>query len=127
MLAVVLLAFALRVYHLDAQSLWRDEVDAIRYSSGSLGYLLSVLPQEGHNGPLYFAALRLWRALTGDSEFSLRYFSTVGGVLMVALTYQVARQFRLARAVGVIAALLAAASPYLIWYSQEAKMYTWLA
>ncbi len=127
MLVIVLLAFALRVYHLDAQSLWRDEVDAIRYSNGSLGYLLSVLPQEGHNGPLYFAVLQLWRALTGDSEFTLRYFSTIGGVLMVALTYQAARQFRLARAVGVIAALLAATSPYLIWYSQEAKMYTWLA
>jgi len=124
--AIALLAFALRVYHLDAQSLWRDEVDAIRYSGGSPGYLLSVLAQAGHNGPLYFVFLRLWRALTGDSEFALRYFSTIGGVLAVALTYQAARQLRLARAVGVIAALLMAASPYLVWYSQEAKMYTWL-
>ncbi len=127
LLAIVLLAFALRVYHLDAQSLWRDEVDAIRYSSGSPGYLLSILPQQGHNGPLYFFVLRFWRALTGNSEFALRYFSTVAGVLMAALTYQAARQFQLARAVGVIAALLTATSPYLLWYSQEAKMYTWLA
>ena len=127
LLAIVLLAFVLRVYHLNAQSLWRDEVDAIRYSGGTFRYLLSILSQKGHNGPLYFVVLRLWRALTGDSEFALRYFSTVGGVLMVALSYQTARALRFTRAAGVIAALLAAGSPYLIWYSQEAKMYTWLA
>ncbi len=124
--AIVLLAFALRVCCLDAQSLWRDEVDAIRYSSGSLGHLLSVLAQAGHNGPLYFVFLHFWRALIGNSEFALRYFSTAGGVLAVALTYQTARQLRLARVVGLMAALLVATSPYLIWYSQEAKMYTWL-
>ena len=126
MLGVLLAAFALRVFHLDYQSLWRDEVDAIRYSGGSFLSLLTILTQKGHNGPLYFVFLRGWRILTGDTEFALRYFSVVGGVLMIALAYQAGRQLRLGRAISVIAALLIATSPYLLWYSQEAKMYTWL-
>ena len=128
-----LVAFALRIYHLNFQSLWRDEVDAIRFSSPpfltleSVHNILGVLTQTGHNGPLYFVALRGWRTLTGDSEFALRYFSLLGGVLMVALTYQAARRLKLGPSVAMVAALLVGTSPYALWYSQEAKMYTWLA
>jgi mannosyltransferase len=133
MAGLVLTAFVLRLYHLDYQSLWRDEVDAIRFSSDSflnldsLGSILAVLTRAGHNGPLYFILLRGWRALSGDSAFALRYFSLLAGVVMVPLTYQLARRLRLGNMVGGIAALLVATSPYLLWYSQEAKMYTWLA
>ena len=131
-LALLLGAFGLRIYHLDYQSLWRDEVDAIRFSDQSFLRLdspagvVDTLTQPGHNGPLYFIGLHGWRQLTGDSEFALRYASLVAGVLMVALTGRAARQLGLGRGVAFIAALLVAGSPYLIWYSQEAKMYTWL-
>ena len=132
LLGLILVAFALRAYNLDFQSLWRDEVDAIRFSSPpflaleSVQNIVGVLTQTGHNGPLYFVALRGWRTLSGDSEFALRYASLLGGVLMVALTYQAARRLRLGPSVALIAALLVATSPYALWYSQEAKMYTWL-
>ena len=133
LLLLLLFAFAWRSYRLDFQSLWRDEVDAIRFSSepflsfASFEGLTAGLTRPGHNGPLYFVWLRGWRWLTGDSEFALRYFSVVAGVLLVALIYQVARRLALGRAAALLAALLAATSPYLLWYSQEAKMYTWLA
>ncbi len=127
LLAIVLFAFALRVYHLNAQPLWRDEVDAIRFSSESLLNLLRMLTRVGHNGPLYFVLLRVWRNLTGDSEFALRYLSVAGGVLMVPLTYKIGRRFKLPSVAALMATLLVATSPYLHWYSQEAKMYTWLA
>lgn len=124
--SLLLLAFALRVYHLDYQSLWRDEVDAIRFSSWSLIDLVQGLVQRGHNGPLYFLVLRGWRALTGNSEFALRYFSVLGGILNIPLTYQVGRCLGTTKFTAGLAVILMATSPYLIWYSQEAKMYTWL-
>lgn len=124
---LILLAYALRVYGLGYQSLWRDEVDAIRFSSGGIADLWQMLPQPGHNGPLYFIILQGWRALTGDSEFALRYGSVAGGVLAVALIYRVGRQFGWGKNGSLLAATLAATSPYLIWYSQEAKMYSWLS
>lgn len=127
LLALSLIAFALRVPGLSQQSLWRDEVDAIVFSSGSLPELVQALARPGHNGPLYFVILRGWRALTGDTEFALRFFSAAWGVLLVPLVYALARRLGLNRRVGLTAALLATTAPYLVWYSQEAKMYTLLA
>ncbi|MFQ5578611.1 MAG: hypothetical protein ACE5G8_16660, partial [Anaerolineae bacterium] len=89
--------------------------------------LLKMMARPGHNGPLYFVVMRGWRAATGDTEFALRYFSVAGGVLMAALTFRVGRKFGLGRGGATVAVALIATSPYLVWYSQEAKMYTWLA
>lgn len=126
LLALCLLAFALRVGGLTFQSLWRDEVDAIRFSGWPLPDLLAGLTRVGHNGPLYFILLRPWRTATGDSEFALRYPAAVLGVLAVPLGYHLARRLGFSRRVGVILALFLTTSPYLVWYGQEAKMYTLL-
>ena len=123
LLSLTGVAFLLRIATLSSQSLWRDEVDAIRFSSWPLRALLTGLFQTGHNGPLYFLLLRSWRNLTGDSEFALRFPSAVFGTLMVPLGYVLARQMGFSRRSGLLVSLLLATSPYLIWYGQEAKMY----
>lgn len=120
---VVLLAFGLRAWHLDFQSLWRDETDALRFSQAPLTELLGNLTRPGWNGPLYFILLRGWLALGGESEFAARYSSLILGVLAVPLTWVVGRRMA-GRATGAIGAALVALSPYLVWYSQELKMYT---
>ena len=126
LLAVTWLAFVLRVIHLDRQSLWRDEVDAIRFSSWSLPELAAGLFQAGHNGPLFFLLLRPWRAVVGDSEFALRYPSALLGTLVIPLGFKLARQLGFSRRAGLVLGLLLATSPYLVWYGQEAKMYSLL-
>jgi mannosyltransferase len=119
------LAFALRVMGLDFQSLWRDEVDAVRFASKPLSGLLHTFVEPGQNGPLYYLLLRPWLELAGDGEFALRFFSIIFGVLAVPLFYRLARRlFPRLSTIALLAALLAATSPYLIWYSQEGKMYT---
>jgi mannosyltransferase len=75
------------------------------------------------NGPLYFFLLRGWIALTGTTEYALRFFSLLFGVLCVPLSYVLGRQL-FDRQSGLLAAVMVAVSPYLIWYSQEVKMYT---
>jgi uncharacterized membrane protein len=126
MLFLTWVAFLLRVALLAQQSLWRDEVDAIRFSAWSLPELVTGLFQQGHNGPLFFILLRFWRNLSGDSEFALRYPSAVLGVLTIPLGFVLARQLGLSRRVGLLVGLLLTTSPYLVWYSQEAKMYALL-
>ena len=121
--ALVLTAFALRAYHLDFQSLWRDEVDAIAFATRALPRLLSTFTAPKENAPLYFLLLRPWIALAGDSEFSVRFFSLAFGVLAIPLAYALGRRW-LSPLGSMLGALLMAFSPYLIWYSQEAKMYT---
>jgi mannosyltransferase len=132
------LAFALRVVQLDGQSLWRDEVDAIRFATQPLPALLAMFRKPGENGPLFFLGLRPWLAVAGQSEFALRFPSAWAGTLAVPLLYVLVRRltagFR--RAVGrgqapataaLVGALLMATAPYLVWYGQEAKMYALLS
>ena len=117
-----MLAFGLRAWHLDFQSLWRDETDALRFSQAPLSELLGNLARPGWNGPLYFILLRGWLALTGESEFAARYASLLAGTLAVPLTWIVGRR-TVGRATGAIGAALVTLSPYLVWYAQELKMY----
>jgi 4-amino-4-deoxy-L-arabinose transferase-like glycosyltransferase len=118
------LAFALRMVGLDAESLWRDEIDAIRFAYWPLSLLLETFTRPGHNGPLYYLLLRPWLEIAGRSGFALRFFSLAFSVLSVPLMYRVARRL-FPRWIGVslLAALLVAVSPYLVWYGQEGKMY----
>ena len=125
LLSLVLLAFGLRLYHLDYQSLWRDEVDAILFAQRGPSGLKSLFLTPGHNGPLYYVVLHCWIGLVGDSEFSVRYLSLVCGVLAVAVLYLLGRRW-VGKTGGLIAALLCATSPFLVWYGQEGKMYALL-
>ena len=122
LIALILVAFLLRAPHLDIQSLWRDEVDVIRLSNQPLPELAQDLLQIRHNGPLYYLLMRGWLSLVGCSQFVLRYLSLCFGVITVPLMYRAGRDLVGQRAV-IVAALLAAISPYLVWYSQDAKMY----
>lgn len=151
MLGVIGLAFALRLYHLDFQSLWRDEVDAILFASRDWLTMLAMFSRAGENGPLYFVMLWPSLSLLGEAEFAVRFSSVMCGVLAVPLTCALGRKIlsacEIRQATGqatgataaslameggqtnwapMFAALLVACSPYLVWYSQEAKMYALL-
>jgi mannosyltransferase len=122
---IVGLAFALRVAGLDFQSLWRDEVDALRFATADWDDLLRMFVVPGQNGPLYYLALRPWLHLVGLSEYALRFLSVILGTLAVPLVYRLSRRlFPSPPSLALVATLLAATSPYLVWYSQEGKMYS---
>jgi mannosyltransferase len=118
------LAFALCMIGLDAQSLWRDEVDAIRFASRPLAEILQLFAIPGQNGPLFYLVLRPWLAIAGLSEFALRFFSVVFGTLAVPLVHRLGRRlFPSLPSLALLAAFLTAISPYFVWYGQEGKMY----
>jgi 4-amino-4-deoxy-L-arabinose transferase-like glycosyltransferase len=122
LLLILLLAFALRVYRLDHQSMWWDEMHAGMMSVLSPDAILDNLFAIRNHVPLYFMLVRLWSCL-GHSEFALRLFSVIWGVAGVALVYRLGHLIN-GQAVGIVSALLLALSPFHIWYSQEARMYT---
>jgi uncharacterized membrane protein len=132
LLALLLLAFALRAFHLDFQSFWSDEGISWQRASLSLAVMLEQMPVE--HVPGYFVLLRGWMLLAGESDFALRFFSLLPGVLAVALLArwaaalgrQTDRVWAPASTVAVVAAALAATNGFLIWYAQEARMYSWL-
>lgn len=132
LMALILIAFALRIWRLDFQSLWRDEVDAIYFAVRNLNETLSMFVQAAQNGPLYFLSLRPWFAVVGTSEFALRFPSVAAGTLSVPLVWQVGRRL-LPSAQGagstfwlstaLLGTIFFALNPYQIWYGQEGKMY----
>ena len=123
LLGLTWLAFALRMAGVTAQSLWRDEVDALIFATQPLTELLAMFRQPGQNGPLFFLALRPWLAAVGQSELALRLPSALAGALAVPIFYALVRRVIHDRQPAAIAALLMATAPYLVWYGQEAKMY----
>jgi len=140
LLLLVLGAFALRAASLTTQSLWRDEVDALRFGrdlsmeleeafrrGGEAGWerLAALLTRPGFNGPLYFIGLFQWVRLAGDSEFALRFPSLWFSVLAVPLGWALFRR-DLPPAAARLAAWFLAIAPFLVWYGQEAKMYALL-
>jgi len=119
---ILLAAFALRLYRLGAESLWYDETVSTFLARQDLVALTRHTAGDIHP-PLYYYLLHFWGQLAGWSEFSVAFLSLFFGVLLIALVYRVARAWFDSN-VALIAALLVAASPYNLWYSQEVRMYT---
>ena len=119
--AVLLLAFALRLYRLGDKNIWWDEGLAIwAVRKGLLGATLWTA-QDVHP-PLYFWSLWAWVHLVGESEFAARFLSAMWGVLTVAIVYPLGTRLG-GRRVGLLAALLTAVARFHIWWSQEMRMY----
>lgn len=126
LLLIIFLAFGVRAAGILSQSLWRDEVDAVIFASAPLKEVLGYFTRPGWNGPFYYLLLKGWLGLAGNGEFALRYFSLLFGVLSLPLIFKLAQKF-LPERLAITATLLSSFSPYLIWYSQEGKMYgLWL-
>ena len=122
---IVALALGLRLYRLDAQSLWYDEGFSVYLARMDLSAITNHTAAD-IQPPLYYYLLHGWIDLFGDSESALRGLSVFFGVLAVPLIYALAWQLFRDRWAGLLAALLLAVSPLHVWYSQEARMYTLL-
>jgi 4-amino-4-deoxy-L-arabinose transferase-like glycosyltransferase len=121
---ILLAALAVRLFHIDRQSIWFDEgwsaYAAVQPS------LVAAAAADATNPPLYYVLLNLSTRFLGDSAFALRLFSTFAGLVGVALAYSLGRAL-FSRHAGLFAAFLVAVSPLLWWAAQEARMYTLLA
>ncbi len=125
LLAIILIGFSLRTYNLTYHSIWFDESVSIRWAKESVPRILDVSLNlvEDRLPPLYYLLLKFWGTLVGLSEWSVRYPSVIFGVLLIPIMYKIgSRLFN--SEVGLVTAMLTACNPFLIWYSQEARMYS---
>jgi mannosyltransferase len=128
MTAILLLSSALRFSRIDAQSFWNDEGNSARLSERSIPLIIEGTASDIHP-PLYYLMLHGWRSLTGDSELSLRMLSAFLGLILVAATYALGRRLLGpgSKPIAVIASLIVAVNPALVYYSQETRMYELMA
>lgn len=123
-LVILLVAAGLRFYRLDAQSFWNDEGNTARLVERPVVLIIEGAAGDIHP-PGYYLLLHVWRAFAGDSEFALRAFSALCGVLTVAVTAAIGQRVG-GRRVALAAALFVAVHPLSVYYSQEARMYALL-
>ncbi|MFN8464608.1 MAG: glycosyltransferase family 39 protein [Caldilineaceae bacterium] len=124
LLAILLGAFALRLYRLDYQELRGDEAFGYFFSQRPYGEIVdaTIALAEPHPVASYFVQ-KTWLGLAGDREFALRFPGAWWGVLAVALVYRLGRRIGYRSLPATVAALLLAISPYAIWHAQDARMY----
>jgi mannosyltransferase len=112
---------ALRFATLGDEGLWYDEALSAVTISGSIGDVFEGLEQQALP-PVYFLVAWVWVRIFGDGDAALRSLSAVAGTLTIPVAYAAGRELVNRRA-GLVAALLVALSPPLVWYSGEARSY----
>jgi len=130
LLALLLVAFALRLHALTRQDIWWDEARNIDVALRPL-LQIATAPELDIQPPVYYWLLHGWSVLSGvvmgqppaQLAFLARLPSVLAGVAGVALLMAFGRRVG-GVAVGLLAVLLGALSPFWLAESQEARMYT---
>jgi hypothetical protein len=118
LLALTLLAGALRLYDLGQESMWVDEVWTATWAEQPLRSVLQTA------NPLAYLVAH-FTLLIGRSEFALRFAPALAGIAVIPATYLLGRTLY-GRKEGLTAAALMGISMYAIERSQELRFYPWL-
>jgi len=123
LLGVLFLGLALRLYRLDASSLWWDEVKTATTARLDFVGVWQFQATRSAHPPLLYVITGLFVRLGGESDFVVRLQAALFGALTVALTYELG-VLLWTRSEGVMAALLLAINAFHLRYSQEARHYS---
>jgi uncharacterized membrane protein len=121
-LTLTIIGTFLRFYNLGYNSLWLDEASTLTFATMSIPGIWEATMGGEFNPPLFYWFEHMM-LFFGNNEFILRFVPAVLGVLTIPLIYVAGKEF-FDRNVGIIAAAACAFSPFLIFYSQEARAYS---
>jgi 4-amino-4-deoxy-L-arabinose transferase-like glycosyltransferase len=126
LLLVSLAGAALRFHGLDAQSMWNDELSSWTQSrKATLGEVIEKGVRPTTYPPAYQVLLYYVERWIGESETALRLPSAVVGVAAILAIHALGAQLY-SRREGLVAATLLAFSYQPLYYSQEARAYSFL-
>ncbi len=135
-IAIILLGSLLRFYSLEEESFWMDEgASALTVKKYSAWQIINNVREEGQilpgyyyyddDLPGYYVILKGWVNVFGISDFSVRAFSALlGSLSLIAIFYFTRYLFD--EKIALLATFLASINLTLIWYSQEARQYSYL-
>lgn len=119
---ILAMATLLRLYKLDASSLWLDEIGQVAVASQPAAHLLPGIASHQGAAPLDYLATRVVLFFS-QSDFALRLPAVLWGILSVFLIYRLGKDLTNER-VGLLAAFLLAISPFHVRYSRELRFYS---
>lgn len=124
LLIILGIALSMRLYHLEYQSVWLDEITSITEANPELAWSdleLTIVTSDPHP-QLYFILLKCLFLMFGYTIYVARMFSAILGVLGVFSIYLLGKEIK-NKKVGLIAAFLLAINAFHLYYSQEVRMY----
>ncbi|MBO0935947.1 glycosyltransferase family 39 protein [Fibrella sp. HMF5335] len=154
LLVIMAVAFALRIYKLDAHGVYLDEKFTLVASQGVVqegsnqhdvfftpgkpyftpkefhkpkrlaDYDEAIARSDISNSPAYTGLLSLWIRVFGISDFSVRFLSVLFSMGTVWLIFLLARRYTGSVRVGLISAAVAATEPFFVAYSHVARAYS---
>lgn len=121
---LIIIGFAIRLYHLSKLSLWWDELITGMYVSRILEVGLPLFPSElGYywRGIIYHYIVSLFTFIFGNTEFWLRFPSVLFGMGIVIISFIFAKKIN--KWAGLLVLLFLTFSTYNIEYSRFARFY----
>lgn len=124
LLAILALAALLRLYRLEDESLWYDEVVSVQVvdAPSFAEFLDEERKLDPAIVPLYFFLEYHWWHHVWASEYGLRILSVLLGLTTVAAVWWLGRNVYSSRA-GAVAAFCTAMAISQVYYAQEIRMY----
>jgi len=130
---ILLLALFIRLIAID-QSLWLDEaVTANVVSDYSYSEIITKFSPTDFHPPLFYLVEKFWSNMFGYSEIALRFPSIIFSLLSGWIVYLIGKRMKddptssrhdVGTTLGAWAAALFLFNPLIIYYSQEARMYS---
>ena len=124
--AVAILYVAIRVWRLDASCLWFDELFSVHAAVHTWNSLFWFVAQDLIHPPLFYAVLKVWIGIGGESLLWLRLLPVFFSALAIIPFLYLCKELKLSSAVTVLALTLLAVNGSLIKYTQTLRMYTML-
>lgn len=124
---ILIIGTFLRLFHLDFQSVWLDEVHTLNESNPKLSFQEvheTLLIAEPHP-PLYFFIMNVFFNLFGYTTFVARLFSALIGITGIYAIYLLGKEL-FSKKVGIYSMILLSVNYFHIYYSQDARMYALL-
>ncbi|MBI2590261.1 MAG: glycosyltransferase family 39 protein [Candidatus Blackburnbacteria bacterium] len=117
----IIFSLTLGFFTLSFQSIRLDESQSLWMSGKSLPVLLKLTAEDVHV-PLYGILLHFWIQIFGNNISSARMLSLIFSLITIPILYKVTREASTpAIAIGTI--LLYSFSPFIVWYTTEARTY----
>lgn len=121
----IVVGLILRFINLGKGSIWHDEGFTMMLVQRDLGEIILRTGRDVHP-PLHYLLLHFWIKLFGSSEVAARSLSVLFGVVTIAATFFLVRRL-FGSSAARLAAVFTAIGPFLVRYSQEARMWGLLA
>ncbi|MDE3077717.1 MAG: glycosyltransferase family 39 protein, partial [Chloroflexota bacterium] len=122
---MLLLSYWLQSHDLAGLSLFGDSAYSVYSANQTLLSIATTRVRDGHP-PLYYYLLHFWIQAGGDGELSVRLLAVCFGMAGVAAAYALGRQLA-GPPLGLLAAMLLAFSPELVYDVRLVRMYAGLA